>query len=412
MNKTISRYLQKNILYPTLVKTLPHNDVGIIIVIPCFDEPDINTSILSIANCVAPNCAVELIVSINAGESDSPDTKRRNLKSKEDIQNLKSQMPKWLNVIPIIHNDLPNKKAGVGLGRKIGMDEAVRRYSYLERDTGIIVCFDADSKCESNYLIAIENHFKDPSIASASIKYEHPIEGIDYSQSIYDSVIQYELHLRYFIRMQKKINLPYAFHTVGSSMACMVSAYCAVGGMNQRKAGEDFYFIHKLVKFGKHSELNTTKVIPSPRVSNRVPFGTGRAIGSMQELSDITFFTYDPRSFFDLSILVEKLPDIYKTKSFQHSIPLGLNQFLNSINANEELDRIINNTSDYFSFFKMFWHWFDAFLLMKYLHFVRDNHYPDIPVLTAVNHIGSHNFKTGKEALNYYRENELRLYTS
>jgi hypothetical protein len=407
MNKTISRYLGKNILYPPLVTMLPHNDVGIIIVIPCFDEPDISTSIRSIANCTPPKCAVELIVSINAGLNDSSDIKRQNLNSKDDILNLRSQMPEWLNVFPTIHNDLPDKKAGVGLGRKIGMDEAVRRFTNLERESGIIVCFDADSKCESNYLKEIENHFEDHTVESASIKYEHPIEGDDYTLSIYDSIIQYELHLRYFIQMQKKIDLPYAFHTVGSSMVCTVASYCAVGGMNQRKAGEDFYFIHKLVKFGKHSELNTTKVIPSPRVSNRVPFGTGRAIGSMQELSDVNYFTYDPQSFLDLSILVEKLPDIYKAQSFQCSFSPGLTQFLDSLNSKVELERIVKNTSDYPSFYKMFWHWFDAFLLMKYLHFVRDTHYPDISVLTAVNNIGRHNFKTGKEALIYYRKNNL-----
>jgi hypothetical protein len=407
MNKTISRYLSKNISYPALIESLPHNDLGIIVVIPSYDEPDINSSILAIANCIPPKCSVEIIISINAGKSDLSDIKERNLKCKDDILELKSKMPKWVNAIPILHNDLPDKKAGVGLGRKIGMDEAVRRFAQLAQYRGIIVCFDADSKCESNYLVEIENHFKDISIESASINYEHPIEGVEYLQSIYDSIIQYELHLRYFIRIQKKINLPYAFHTVGSSMACTVAAYCAVGGMNQRKAGEDFYFIHKLVKFGKHSELNSTKVIPSPRISDRVPFGTGRAIGTMQELNETTYNTYDPQSFNDLSILVEKLPDIYNSKNLQHDLPEGVKQFLILSNGKEELERILKNTSDYLSFSKMFWHWFDAFLLMKYLHFMRDNHYPDIQVLRAVNFIEDNSFDSGREALIYYREHDL-----
>jgi len=409
MNKTISRYQSKNILYPPLVNSSPRKDLGIIIVVPCFDEPNIAASIFSIAECIPPKCTVELIVSINAGMSDLPEIKNRNLKSMDDVLNLESQLPDWLDVFPIIQNDLPDKKAGVGLGRKIGMDEAVRRFMHLGRESGIIVCFDADSLCEPNYLVEIERHFEDTTIASASINYEHPIEGKDYPLSIYNAIIQYELHLRYFIQMQKQIKLPYAFHTVGSSMACTVAAYCAVGGMNQRKAGEDFYFMHKLVKFGKHSELNSTKVIPSPRISNRVPFGTGRAIGSMQELNTVDYLTYDPSSFFELAILVEKLPDIYKTKHFNHPFPLGLGQFLSTLNAKEVLERIIKNTSDYLSFYKMFWHWFDAFVLMKYLHFMRDNYYPDIPVLIAVNKVKSESFQTGKAALIYSRKVDVML---
>lgn len=405
MNKTISRYLTKNILFDALVHKSPSSDLGIVIVIPCYNEPDIATSIYSLIKCMPPRCGVEVIVSINAGISDTLRVKSKNLESVQEINDLEIDVPDWLTVYPIIHNNLPDKKAGVGLGRKIGMDEAVRRFSFLGKERGIIVCFDADSLCESNYLVELENHFEDSRVESASINYEHPIDGHKYAVEIYDAIVQYELHLRYFINMQERIRLPYAFHTVGSSMACTVSAYCAVGGMNQRKAGEDFYFIHKLVKYGKHSELNATKVIPSPRISDRVPFGTGRAIGVMNENETIVYHTYHPQSFIDLEVLVVSLPEIYAAKKLPGQLPFSLKAYIDSINGEDELVRILNNTSDYNSFYKMFWHWFDAFTLMKYLHFVRESFYPDIPVLEAVNLIEEKNFSTGQEALINYRAN-------
>ncbi|MDF1696310.1 MAG: glycosyltransferase family 2 protein [Saprospiraceae bacterium] len=404
MNKTISRYLHKNILFLPQIEKLPHPDVQIIVVIPCFNEPNVSESILSIAKCKPPKCHVEIIVSINAGEQASMDSKARNMASKSELLLLKDQLPSWLHVFPIVNNNLTQKKAGVGLGRKIGMDEAVRRFVDLHREDGIIVCFDADSACEENYLRAIEAHFENLSIGSASIDYAHPITGDEFPDEIYNSIIEYELHLRYFIWMQKQIHLPYAFHTVGSSMACIVSAYCAVGGMNQRKAGEDFYFIHKLVKYGKHSELNHTRVLPSPRISDRVPFGTGRAVGEMQDKNEKVYFTYAPDSFFDLKEMVDQLERIYTSRSWTENLPLGLTHFLTSINADKELNRILKNTSDFHSFYKIFWHWFDAFVLMKYLHFVRDAHYPDIPVREAINRIAPLQFASSRDALLYFRE--------
>lgn len=53
---------------------------------------------------------------------------------------------------------MPAKKAGVGLARKIGMDEAAFRLNSINQD-GVILCFDADSQCQPNYLKEIESHF-------------------------------------------------------------------------------------------------------------------------------------------------------------------------------------------------------------------------------------------------------------
>jgi len=407
MNKTISRYINRNILYPQLIVDAPDESLGIVVVIPCYDEPDVGASVLAIANCQPPQCNVEVIVSINAGVNSPAEAKKRNEQSKIALLKLQAQMPDWLKVHTIVHNDLPDKKAGVGLGRKIGMDEAVRRLVSLNKENGIIVCFDADSSCDSNYLFALESHFAEEQVGSASIYYEHPTDDTEYPEAIYKSIVQYELHLRYFIRMQKRLQLPYAYHTVGSSMACTVLAYCAVGGMNQRKAGEDFYFIHKLVKYGKHSELNTTRVIPSPRISDRVPFGTGKAIGTMQNNNENYYRTYHPQSFKELNLLVDTLPGVYKKRSFDEGLSDELKDFLESINANVELDRILNNTSDYPSFVKKFWHWFDAFVLMKYLHFVRDKKNEDILVLEAINLVENRAFSSAREALIYYREMDV-----
>ena len=49
-------------------------------------------------------------------------------------------------------------------------------------------------------------------------------------------------------------------------------------GLNKKQAGEDFYFLQKIMPMGNYFELNSTTVHPSSRTSDRVPFGTGPII--------------------------------------------------------------------------------------------------------------------------------------
>jgi hypothetical protein len=61
--------------------------------------------------------------------------------------------------------------------------------------------------------------------------------------------------------------------------------------MNRRMAGEDFYFIQKLLPAGGFFNLNQTTVYPSPRSSARVPFGTGVTIQRLTEGKNETLLT-------------------------------------------------------------------------------------------------------------------------
>lgn len=402
MNKTISRYIRQNIKYPILIEDVPAADLGIIIVIPCHNEPDVVSAVKSIYQSSRPACSVEVIVVINGSAEDPESIELQNQKSYQELHAL-DDLPKWFSLYVIMNNNFSEKKAGVGLARKIGMDDAVRRFVHMDKNDGVVVCYDADSKCDDNYLIEIEKVFQNPKVSSIGINFEHPIEGDEHSEEIYNYIAQYELHLRYFIQMQKMIELPYAYHTVGSSMACKVDAYCAVGGMNQRKAGEDFYFLHKLIKHGGHEELNSTKVIPSPRVSDRVPFGTGKAVGDLQASDSGMYKTYNPKSFLALEKLVKDLAATYERQSFAEDLPEPVSEYLKIIDGETNLKTIIDNTTDFPSFKKRFWHWLDAFQLMKYLHFVRDRWYEDIDVKEIPWTFSKAEHPDVKEMLMYFR---------
>jgi hypothetical protein len=167
-------------------------------------------------------------------------------------------------------------------------------------------------------------------------------------------------------------------------MAVRARAYLKQGGMNRRRAGEDFYFLHKIISLGGFTELNTTRVIPSPRPSHRVPFGTGRAVQSF--LRDGSFQTYPVEAFKDLQDLANWI--LSKSGKAGHSWENAgfsdvLNAFLRAHHGVEAMEEMRRNTSSSSSFQKRFFQWFDAFKAMKFIHFARDNGYGSPSVESA-----------------------------
>ncbi len=361
-------------------------DLGIIIVIPCFNEPNLISSLQSLVHCDLPSCAVEVITVVNASESANEAVLHQN---KESI----IQAKKWCNENQqnkikfyfLEENQLPAKEAGVGLARKIGMDEAVRRFDAINKHNGIILCFDADAKCDTNYLVEVEKHFiKHPTTPACSIHFEHPVSGDEFSQEIYNGMLQYELHLRVYKNGLKYCGLPYAFHTIGSSMAVRSIAYQKQNGMNKRKAGEDFYFLQKLIPLGNFTELKTTKVIPSPRISDRVPFGTGKAMQNWLNEDKEELLSFHLNSYLDLKQFCDNVADLY---IHEITIPKTVQEFLSTIDFEENLLKIRKNSTSKNHFVKLFYNWFNAFKVLKYIHFTRDNYYPNVPIFKGANEL-------------------------
>ena len=243
----MNKYFQKYGFQDIKLTQKPTDNLGLIVVIPCFNEKYITKTLNSLKDCKLSNCAVKIIVVINQYEVVSEEIKLQNEVTFKEIESWKNQNEFEFSLDVLFEKNLPKKHAGVGLARKIGMDEAVMQFHLLEKD-GIIICLDADCEVENNYFVEIEKHFeKYPKTPGCSIKYAHPISGNDYSNEIYEGIINYELHLRYYNQALRFMRVPYGFHTVGSSMAIRSSAYQKQGGMNKRKAGEDFYFLHKII---------------------------------------------------------------------------------------------------------------------------------------------------------------------
>lgn len=382
-------YLTERGLYPPYIDVRPSPLLGIVVVIPCHDEDFLLLSLMSLHKCERPRCDVEVIVVINESEDAPTAVKAKNLVTYEQAQRwAQTNNQGWLKFHLLHLDDLPKKHAGVGLARKIGMDEACYRFAKMGNQRGVIACFDADSRCERNYLTALHAHFTENlKVQACGIRFEHPLSGADFPDEVYEAITLYELHLRYYVLVQRWAGIPHAWQTIGSSMAVRCDAYQQQGGMNRRQAGEDFYFLHKFIPLGGFDEITTTKVIPSPRPSHRVPFGTGRAVGEMLKNSG-EYLTYSPQSFEDLRAFCQQelpqLRELHDLEAFYQRMPDSIGSFLRINGFEKKLAEIQLNTSNAESFQKRFWRWFDAFLVMKYVHFARENYWPDVNVELAV----------------------------
>jgi hypothetical protein len=273
--------------------------------------------------------------------------------------------------------------------------------------SGWIVCLDADCTVSENYLSQLLHCQKnDPRAQAGSIHFEHPIPESGSASAIY----QYELHLRYFIEMQRRLHLPYAYHTVGSAMFVRALEYALKGGMNTRRAGEDFYFLHKFTLEKGFRQLRQPVVYPSGRMSSRVPFGTGRAVADFKG----TYLTYNTRSFKDIAVFLNQvdrlagLPAIKVHDVFEVAIPQSIQLYLEKSQFISQWYEMKKHTASTSSFMKRFYQWFNAFRLMKCLHFLRDNHHDSEPVLALAEKVLPEELKTQqKDLLELYRQMNL-----
>jgi hypothetical protein len=341
------------------------------VVIPGYDEPDTVSVINSLSGCDAPPCPVDVVCVFNAPENCGDAVVQRTFEGIEALREFASAtgaIPPWMCLRAVEAMDLPARKAGVGLARKIGLDLVC---SELRGSPGdhILVCLDMDCTVHSSYLVAIDRHFCTRSDAvSASIHYEHRWPS-DESAGRVRAILEYEIHLRLYTNLIRSTGLPYGYHTVGSSMAVRADEYCRQGGMNTRKAGEDFYFLQKFMKTGRHSRLQDTCVHPSARVSHRVPFGTGRAMAEMaRDQNDPGgFLTYPPHVFSVLGDFAGRLVELSAGREISDIAQAPhLRDYLEMEGFPERLASIRERSASAGSLIRNLHHELDAFWIMKW----------------------------------------------
>jgi hypothetical protein len=273
---------------------------------------------------------------------------------------------------------LPSKQ-GVGLARKIGGDIALVCIQQGIVKCPWIHCTDADVKLPLNYF-DIEPPF--PEVAVAIYPFEH--------HPLHENILSYEISLRYYVLQLNQAGSPYAFQTIGSLLKINPLHYAMVRGFPKRKAAEDFYMLNKLAKVGQVVRLKEPVIQLSSRMSQRVPFGTGAAMTRFAKQP--CFDLYHPEIFQHLKTWLEVIPALWRDRNsiqaqgidnWWPQSPLILDA-LSSLGLQNILPHACRQCSDSDYFQKYLWTWFDAFRTLKFIHYLRDNGYPNLPIVEEI----------------------------
>ncbi|MBF0294149.1 MAG: glycosyltransferase [Magnetococcales bacterium] len=365
---------------PSPLEPPPCPDLGLAVVIPCHDEPDLPGTLRSLMACDRPTCATEVITVLNHAIHAPSAIRERHRQTLQAASSwAETHADSRLAFHFLDHPDLPERHAGVGLARKLGMDRAMARLYAVGRPHGVIASLDADCRVAPDYLQALERHFaNDPRTPGCAIHFRHELDGLPARQRA--GIAAYELSLRYIVAGWRYCGLPNAFHTVGSAMAVRAESYRRQGGMNRRQAGEDFYFLQKIMALGGFTDLTATTVFPSARVSHRVPFGTGRAMAAWMAGEEEVYRVWHPEVF---AIMRPFFADVARLHDDDAALPAAgspLGRFLEHVDFDDVLKILRDNTASPAAFRKRFFHWFDGFRFLKWAHWARDHGLAEQPV--------------------------------
>jgi len=364
----LTRYLALHPARP-LIDSPPNDDLVLTVVIPCLQEPGIIELVEHLQARTLPDAAVEILIVVNHA-ADVPEAVRHaNAETLAQLRQWQAATPKF-QMHAMDARDLPVKSAGVGLARKVGMDEACRRFAAISKPAGIIASLDADCLVSANYLAGIIKAFdENPAMHAAILPYAHRLHEISDPLHL-KAITCYELFLRYVELGWQYAQLPYAFTSIGSCFAVRANAYARHHGMNQRKAGEDFYFLHKLDREHPLGRIRDVCVYPSARMSSRTPFGTGQAVSDFYHGDKSTWQVAAPELFDDLRCMQQALPALFEatTQAWLQQLPARLAEFLEESGIEQAVKSMRAHAASPATFCSRYFVWFDGLKAWRYVN--------------------------------------------
>ncbi len=287
--------------------------------------------------------------------------------------------------------ELPRHR-GVGLARKIGTDTFL---DLLQDDESVqeapsalgkihILHLDADTQVDADYLPGAKAAFRNTDAGAVCLDFEHSPAQDQHTREI---ITAYELFLHYYVAGLQWAGSPYAFHTIGSTMACTASAYIrALGIPPARRGGEDFYFLQKVAKQDGVKTSAETTVHPSPRSSSRVPIGTGPHVRDQTAIRAAMDHSYNPYVFAEIKNLYDtvtegtdmKAQDI--TRRLQN---IELSAFLENHRFPQIWQKLQRQHSADSARLRAFHQWFDGLMIYKLIRRLTQSSLPKVELAQA-----------------------------
>jgi len=353
-------------------RTLKHK-YRAVVAIPCCNEFETLPETL---NSLEANGQIrdDVLVIVNVNQRESMDN-RNNLATLNWLQEFETSLPlAWLDHVS--DGRAYPEKFGVGLARHQGCTVGMQ----FVDESAPIISLDADSPVDPNYFQAIFDYMtQHPGFQAGHVNFKHRHCGDEDQKRAIDI---YERHLKRHRAKLEEANSPHAWYAIGSTIVCTKQAYKKAGGYHcRRMAGEDFYLLQQLSKIGcKIEMIAEALVFPSGRVSDRVPFGTGKAVGDIVESG--LWLTYHDHCYRDLGLLlvVVKKGVASSAAEILNNVPAACKNWLIDRKFESVWPKLQNNSRDDAMLLQRFHEWLDAFQTLKLIHYLSDNVHPRVAI--------------------------------
>jgi hypothetical protein len=276
------------------------------------------------------------------------------------------------------------EKQGVGLARRIGCDIALGGIAAGKIVDPLIRTTDGDVEVPEDYFAPLRHlrvgGFGTLPVSAVIYDFDHRL-----NLSIPDearALRLYDRHLHHYEEGLRAAGSPYAFATLGSTIAVTAEAYARVRGFPRREAAEDFYLLNKLAQVGQiHRSLSAPLVIHQ-RTSTRVPFGTGASVKKLQAAGAQYIMSYAPESFRLLKAWLDCLNQVIETRTFAfESLDPRLQRPLITLGAPEAIAIALATRPERDSLRHHLHCWFDSLRTLRLIHLLRAEGLPDVPLL-------------------------------
>lgn len=388
-NRVVTRYLagyaepEIQLLADVSLSCIPENQFNHVLVIPAYKES--SRFYDRLAGSLMLHYSVLLIVVINQPDNlIKPDIRNQTLWNnicEHTTVNWQAEqlqlrvLPKTSSAVLLVDrfSELPvPEKQGVGLARKIGADLALYLISNGLVSQPWIYNSDADTHLPGDYFSVL-----DDSPAAVAI---FPFQHIGGTPELERATRLYELRLRQYVDGLRAAGSPYAYHTLGSTLAISALAYAQVRGFPKRNGGEDFYLLNKVAKTGVVLSLPKPLIHITARQSDRVPFGTGPAVErllSTEPLGQAEIF-YHPDVFKHLAQWLNVIPNTWSRPIGTLGLPTLTLNALQSLGIDKAIAGTLRNSRSQQTYVKHIHTWFDGFRTLRFIHLLRDSGLPNV----------------------------------
>ncbi|MCR9261409.1 MAG: hypothetical protein NXH95_16945 [Pseudomonadaceae bacterium] len=354
----VSRYL--NGYAESIAPDPPGQCYEFALIVPMFDEqPD------ALAQLLQHNAHLNilLIAVINAPQKASCDELERTRSLLQTVQSL-CPVDYWL--IDAVSQPLPTRQA-VGLARKMGNDAACFLWTAGQLASPWLYQCDADSVLPANY-------FSTALPDRGAVVFAHHHTSDD--PLLQKAAALYEQHMHHYVRGLQQAGSPYAYPTLGSTMAIHIQDYALVRGFPKRSAAEDFYLLNKIAKISQVICKPEVTVNVQARLSQRVPFGTGPALekiiqGLEHDPSGAFYETYHPDSF---KLLSNALQTLQAIAAGGEPADDRAGDLLRALGIKELLPKLRSKYPTAEQRTVVLTQWFDAGKTLRFIHLARKYH--------------------------------------